>query len=103
MTTQTAEPKRCCAHDSDCAVHNMPAYPAGPCNCSLNVEQVAMKLLPPFPSETDRREAAAMLRSQAAEIERLRNALKQLDRELGHKSILECANVVRLALKEQKT
>ena len=75
MTTQTAEPKRCCAHDSDCAVHNMPAYPAGPCNCSLNVEQVAMKLLPPFPSETDRREAAAMLRSQASEIERLRKAL----------------------------
>lgn len=20
-------------HDSDCAVHNMPAYPNGPCNC----------------------------------------------------------------------
>ena len=72
MTTQTVEPKRCCAHDSDCAVHNMPAYPAGPCDCSLNVEQVAMKLLPPFPSEADRREAAAMLRSLAAESEQLR-------------------------------
>jgi hypothetical protein len=23
----------CCPHDSDCAVHNMPAYPAGPCDC----------------------------------------------------------------------
>jgi len=27
--------ERCCYHDSDCAVHNMPAYPAGPCDCSL--------------------------------------------------------------------
>ena len=35
------------------------------------------------------------------EIEQLRTALKQLDKWLGHKSILECANVVRLALKEQ--
>jgi hypothetical protein len=25
---------RCCPHDSDCAVHNMPAYPAGPCDCT---------------------------------------------------------------------
>lgn len=23
----------CCGHDSDCAVHNMPAYPNGPCDC----------------------------------------------------------------------
>jgi len=22
-------------HDSDCAVHNEPAFPNGPCNCSL--------------------------------------------------------------------
>jgi hypothetical protein len=27
--------ERCCYHDSDCAVHNMPSYPAGPCDCSL--------------------------------------------------------------------
>ena len=27
--------EQCCYHDSDCAVHNMPAYPAGPCDCSL--------------------------------------------------------------------
>lgn len=27
--------ERCCYHDSDCAVHNMPAYPAGPCDCGL--------------------------------------------------------------------
>jgi len=27
--------ERCCYHDSDCAVHKMPAYPAGPCDCSL--------------------------------------------------------------------
>ena len=27
---------RCCPHDSDCAVHNMPAYPAGPCDCSYS-------------------------------------------------------------------
>ena len=24
----------CCEHDSDCAVHNGPALPVGPCNCS---------------------------------------------------------------------
>ena len=23
-------------HDSDCATHNMPAYPAGPCDCSVS-------------------------------------------------------------------
>jgi len=23
-------------HDSDCAVHNMPAYPNGPCDCSVS-------------------------------------------------------------------
>jgi hypothetical protein len=27
---------RCCPHDFDCAVHNMPAYPAGPCDCSYS-------------------------------------------------------------------
>ena len=27
---------RCCPHDSDCAVHNMPAYPARPCDCSYS-------------------------------------------------------------------
>jgi hypothetical protein len=34
----TAMPIRdgvCCEHTSDCAVHNEPAYPAGPCNCDL--------------------------------------------------------------------
>lgn len=25
--------RRCCLHAFDCAVHNMPAYPAGPCDC----------------------------------------------------------------------
>jgi hypothetical protein len=25
---------RCCLHDSDCSVHNMPAYPAGRCDCT---------------------------------------------------------------------
>jgi hypothetical protein len=25
---------RCCPHDSDCAVHNEPAYPAEPCDCT---------------------------------------------------------------------
>jgi hypothetical protein len=24
-------------HDSDCAVHNEPAYPKGPCNCRLSI------------------------------------------------------------------
>ena len=25
----------CCAHDSDCAIHNAPAYPVGPFNCTV--------------------------------------------------------------------
>lgn len=25
-------------HDSDCATHNEPAYPNGPCDCSLREE-----------------------------------------------------------------
>ena len=28
-----------CRHASDCAVHNMPAYPAGDCDCSLAKEK----------------------------------------------------------------
>ena len=27
------KPEPCCEHSSDCAVHNMPAYPNGPCSC----------------------------------------------------------------------
>ena len=27
---------RCCEHDSDCAVHNAPALPVGPCDCTLS-------------------------------------------------------------------
>lgn len=26
----------CCGHLSDCAVHNEPAYPAGPCSCGFD-------------------------------------------------------------------
>jgi hypothetical protein len=26
--------KRCCDHDSDCAIHNGDALPVGPCDCS---------------------------------------------------------------------
>lgn len=33
-TPSQAEPERCCLHDSDCAVHNAPALPVGPCDCS---------------------------------------------------------------------
>jgi hypothetical protein len=46
--------KRCCPHDSDCAVHNMPAYPAGACDCtykntfntppSAKIHEVCLKL-----------------------------------------------------------
>lgn len=42
--TQPAQ-DRCCEHDSDCAVHNAPALPVGPCDCTLSEkpaqEQVA--------------------------------------------------------------
>lgn len=27
---------RCCEHDSDCAVHNAPFMPIGPCDCSIS-------------------------------------------------------------------
>jgi hypothetical protein len=30
-----ATSERCCEHDSDCAVHNAPALPVGPCDCSV--------------------------------------------------------------------
>lgn len=30
-------------HDSDCAVHNEPAYPAGECNCTACAELDALK------------------------------------------------------------
>lgn len=33
--TTSPDRKSCCAHDSDCAVHNAPALPVGPCDCSL--------------------------------------------------------------------
>jgi len=46
--------ERCCPHDSDCAVHNMPAYPAGACDCtykntfntppSAKIHEVCLKL-----------------------------------------------------------
>ncbi len=29
-------------HDSDCAVHNEPAYPNGLCNCGANTLELAM-------------------------------------------------------------
>jgi hypothetical protein len=32
-------------HDSDCAMHNMPAYPNGPSDCSAAMEQVPRALL----------------------------------------------------------
>ena len=27
----------CTVHDSDCSMHNMPAYPNGPCDCSRQI------------------------------------------------------------------
>ena len=32
-------------HDSDCSVHNMPAYPNEPCNCSLSSAEVLVEAL----------------------------------------------------------
>ena len=37
--TQPAQ-DRCCEHDSDCAIHNAPAYPVGPCDCTLSEKPV---------------------------------------------------------------
>jgi hypothetical protein len=39
-------------HDSDCATHNEPAYPNGPCNCSLGAEApLTLTTSPPSPPE----------------------------------------------------
>lgn len=32
---EAAQSTKYTGHDSDCSVHNMPAYPAGPCDCRL--------------------------------------------------------------------
>lgn len=32
-----AEGHSCCGHASDCAVHNEPAFPAGPCDCGAQL------------------------------------------------------------------
>ena len=31
-----------CKHDSDCAIHNAPALPVGPCDCSLSEASYSM-------------------------------------------------------------
>jgi hypothetical protein len=37
QSAERGEPEyHCCPHTSDCAVHNMPAYPAGPCDCGYS-------------------------------------------------------------------
>lgn len=41
---QNQEPQAkaaCCGHASDCAVHNEPAYPAGPCDCGFETQAQA--------------------------------------------------------------
>jgi hypothetical protein len=35
-------------HASDCAVHNGPAYPAGPCDCGVAQEPVAYLVIGPY-------------------------------------------------------
>lgn len=34
--SSSSSPDSYTGHDSDCAVHNMPAYPAAPCDCKLS-------------------------------------------------------------------
>ena len=36
----------CCAHDSDCAVHNVPAYLPGPCDCKIATERTTQYAQP---------------------------------------------------------
>ena len=35
-------------HDSDCAVHNEPAYPIGPCDCSLHKRTIPQEMVERF-------------------------------------------------------
>ena len=35
-----SESKSCCSHDSDCAVHNAPAIPVGPCDCGETLKKL---------------------------------------------------------------
>lgn len=34
-------------HDSGCAMHNMPAYPAGPCDCGAEAKVKAPQIFSP--------------------------------------------------------
>lgn len=40
LTQPQAQQAKTC-HDSDCSVHNEPAYPAGPCDCGFEAQQAA--------------------------------------------------------------
>ena len=70
-------------HDSDCAVHNMPAHPNEPCNCSkLNTKQQSSELadnLQSLAKSTNSQflaQVAYRLRTQAAKIEALTQELE---------------------------
>lgn len=61
-TPEPAEPERCCNHDSDCAVHNAPALPVGPCDCS-QAEPVSQ----PISDEAHNAAMSAFVKECAAE------------------------------------
>jgi hypothetical protein len=51
------------SHDSDCAVHNEPAYPAGPCDCG-------------YQAKVEHRWFAWLYRRACNQVEHMRNALR---------------------------
>ena len=52
-TTQHTCGSNGCGHASDCAVHNEPAMPAGPCDCSIEAEIKAKGLTAPRVTPAD--------------------------------------------------
>ncbi len=71
-------------HYSDCAVHNEPAYPAGPCSCSRPTEIATCTSCgdhSPLVQRLTAELAAAQAREQAC-TERIKDALDCLPRAL---------------------
>lgn len=63
MTDQTEE---MVGHQSDCAVHNEPAYPAGPCDCGVAYDDACAEALRVRDAAWDAYSAAAEAYDRAA-------------------------------------
>ena len=69
-------------HDSDCAVHNEPAYPNGPCNCGVEMVEALESTNDNLRAEL--RECASDLSLMTAERDALKAYAAKADIELGN-------------------